>query len=151
MNASTSSSNVVPERHTQIVPEERVEQPEGERAGDWAMHSKRIPDIVDNQVRSLRKRQLIDSCKSGARQGAYWGIRTDIRAYDLSDALPAPYGASLELANTPTRLKRLSDERQQQPMNRGDAVCDAALRRHANFLVADGSSPPSFPFDSPIA
>lgn len=125
-------------------------QPEPEPAGDWAQHAKRILDIVDNQVRSLRKRQLIDSFISGVRSGAYWGIRTDISRYQLPDSLPAAHEKSMNLADTPTRLKRLPDLRQQMLMNWGYAVCDAAMRKHAEGLVAQTSPKPSFPFGSMI-
>ena len=53
-------------------------QPEGEPKSDWARHAYRVLDLVDNQVRSLRKRQVIESFRSKARKGAYWGIRTNI-------------------------------------------------------------------------
>ncbi|MEX2170075.1 MAG: patatin-like phospholipase family protein [Pirellulales bacterium] len=119
---------------------------ESEPAGDWARHSKRILDVIDNQVRSLRKRQLIDSYNNKLRCGAYWGIRTDIRNYQLPDALPAPFDQTLRLADTPTRLKRLPEHRQQQIMNWGYAVCDAAIRKHANDIVVTGSSKPAYPF-----
>ncbi len=39
---------------------------EPEPAGDWAQHSLRVLNLIDNQVRSLRKRQVIDSFKAGA-------------------------------------------------------------------------------------
>ena len=45
---------------------------------DWPRHAYRVLNLIDNQVRSLRKRQVIDSFRSGTRKGAYWGIRTDI-------------------------------------------------------------------------
>ena len=48
-------------------------QPEEEPKSDWARHSLRVLNLIDNQVRSLRKRQLIDSYKSGARQGSLLG------------------------------------------------------------------------------
>ena len=34
--------------------------PDSDPHRDWARHSLRVLDIVDNQVRSLRKRHLID-------------------------------------------------------------------------------------------
>jgi len=37
--------------------------PEPSPHQDWARHAKRVLDLMDNQVRSLRKRQLIDSYK----------------------------------------------------------------------------------------
>ncbi|WP_246509904.1 hypothetical protein [Bradyrhizobium glycinis] len=82
---------------------EAEEEPET----DWPRHSYRILNLIDNQVRSLRKRQVIESFKSGTRKGAYWGIRTDIADYALADALPCPFERTLQLAAVPTRLKRL--------------------------------------------
>ena len=57
-------------------------EPEGKRAPDWARHALRVNAVIDNQVRSLRKRQVIDAFKAGERTGAYWGIRTDIADYE---------------------------------------------------------------------
>jgi NTE family protein len=105
-------------------------QAEEEPKADWARHAYRVLDLVDNQVRSLRKRQAIDSFKSGARKGAYWGIRTNIADYKLANALPCPFERTIQLAETPTRLKRLDDATQERLVNWGYAVCDAALRAH---------------------
>jgi NTE family protein len=99
---------------------------------DWARHSYRVLNLVDNQVRSLRKRQTIDAFKSGVRKGTYWGIRTDIGDYGLADALPCPHASTLALAATPTRLRRLPDDLQDRLINWGYAVCDAALRAHVD-------------------
>jgi NTE family protein len=118
-------------------------QPEGEPKIDWARHSYRVLDLVDNQVRSLRKRQVIDSYKSGARKGAYWGIRTNIADYQLADSLDCPFDRTLALAATPTRLKRLDDDVQERLVNWGYAVCDAALRRHVDSSL---STPANFPY-----
>jgi NTE family protein len=121
--------------------------PEPEPKRDWVRHSKRILDVIDNQVRSLRKRQVIDSFRSGARKGAYWGIRTNIRDYGLGNALPCDFGKTTLLADISTRLKRLEPETQELLINWGYAVCDAAIRRHL-----DGSyAPPavkSMPYPS---
>jgi NTE family protein len=106
------------------------ESEEAEPAHDWARHSVRVLGLVDNQVRSLRKRQLIDSYVSKARDGAYWGIRTDVGNYQLADALPCPPDRTLRLALVATRLQRLEPEIQERLINWGYAVCDAALRKH---------------------
>jgi NTE family protein len=103
---------------------------------DWARHSYRILGLLDNQVRDLRKRQVIGSFQDGAKLGAYWGIRTDIANYGLADSLPFAHSDSLLLAATPTRLASIDAGRQQQIINWGYAVADAALRAHVN---------PSFP------
>lgn len=84
-------------------------QPEEEPHMDPIFHSYRVFELTDNQVRSLRKRQLIDSFKAQEtdamhRNGAYWGIRTDIKEYQLADPLDCPLDHTLVLAATPTRL-----------------------------------------------
>lgn len=118
-------------------------RPEEEPHSDWARHSLRVLDLIDNQVRSLRKRQLIGSYVSGARNGAYWGIRTDIADYGLADPLPCPAERTLALADTPTRLKRMPEDVQERLVNWGYAVCDAALRRHVDPALP---RPEGFPY-----
>jgi NTE family protein len=118
-------------------------EPEEEPRSDPARHAYRVFNLIDNQVRSLRKRQTIDSFKSGTRKGTYWGIRTNIADYGIADALPCPFGRTMELAETPTRLKRMNDELQERLINWGYAVCDAALRRHVDATVA---KPAGFPY-----
>jgi NTE family protein len=110
-------------------------QPEPEPEADWAQHALRVLDLIDNQVRSLRKRQVIDAFKRGARQGTYWGIRTNIRDYQLPTALDCPIDRTTELANTPTRLQRMDSDLQERLINWGYAVCDAALRRHVDGAI----------------
>jgi NTE family protein len=107
-------------------------EPEEEPKSDWAQHSMRVLDLIDNQVRSLRKRQLIDALRNGQRTGAYWGIRTDIAEYGLPDPLPCPHDRTMQLAGIATRLKRLDPDVQERLINWGYAVCDAALRAHVN-------------------
>jgi NTE family protein len=99
---------------------------------DWVRHLIRVTDMIDNQVRSLRKRQLIGSYVAGERRGTYWGIRTDIRNYELSDMLPCPLERTMALANVKTRLKALSRTTQERLINWGYAVTDAAMRRHVD-------------------
>jgi NTE family protein len=118
-------------------------QPAEEPAEDWGRHALRILDLIDNQVRSLRKRQVIEAFQRKEREGAYWGIRTDIADYQLPDALPCPFARTLELASTPTRLRRMEPELQERLVNWGYAVCDAALRKHVDPLVP---RPAGFPY-----
>ena len=113
---------------------------------DWARHSYRILSLLDNQVRSLRKRQVIDSYKLGARKGAYWGIRTNIADYALPDAMNCPFDRTIALANVATRLKALDATLQDRIINWGYAVCDAALRKHV-----DTTLPPPVNYPYPAA
>ena len=113
---------------------------------DWLNHTKRVMDLIDNQVRALRKRQLLYSLTQGHRTGAYWGIWTDIENYQLAGALPCPKEKTGVLANTPTRLKSMDSELQQKLMNWGYAVCDAAIRKH--YLPSE--PPGKFPYDGGV-
>jgi NTE family protein len=117
-------------------------EPEPDPKRDWLQHAYRILSIIDNQVRSLRKRQIMQGFRSGARAGAYWSAWTDIREYGLADALECPFEATCELAATSTRLKALDSRRQERLINWGYAVCDAAMR---TFGRAAGPAP-QFPY-----
>jgi len=118
---------------------------EPEPKGDWPRHALRVYDLIDNQVRSLRKRQVVDSLKTGKRKGAYWGIGSDIAAYQLPDSLPLPIEKTTALANIATRLKKLEPRLQEQLINWGYAVCDAAIRRHLNPGLP---APTGFPYSN---
>jgi len=111
---------------------------------DWAHHTFRIFNLVDNQVRSLRKRQVIDCFRTQQRDGAYWSVWTDIRDFKLVDALDCPFEKSRELANTPTRLKGMESELQERLINLGYAMCDAAMRAYGGVRNAGR---PRFPYD----
>lgn len=117
--------------------------PEPEPKRDWIGHTLRVLNLIDNQVRSLRKRQLISSYNSDIREGAYWGIRTNIANYGLSNAMDCPYDKTLKLANIKTRLKSMDAKEQKKLINWGYAVCDAAIRTHVN---PNASAPPGFPY-----
>ena len=118
-------------------------QPEEEPDGDWARHSLRINGLINNQVRSLRKRQVISSYRAGVKGGAYWGIRTNIADYGLADPLRAPFGETTELAKTRTRLKEIDDRHQERLINWGYAVTDAAMRKHVDPALP---APAGFPY-----
>jgi NTE family protein len=105
---------------------------EPEPKSDWPRHAYRILNLIDNQVRALRKRQVIGAYRSGERLGAYWGIRTHIADFDLADAFECPPDRTSLLASTPTRLKHLDDTVQERLINWGFAVTDAGLRRHVS-------------------
>jgi len=109
----------------------------------WLSHTRRVFDLVDNQVRSLRKRQLITSFQNATRKGTYWSIWSDIANYRTPFDLEAPFEKTELLASTPTRLKSLSSTAQQRLINWGYAITDAALRKH---VVPDLPAPTGFPF-----
>jgi len=108
---------------------------------DWAQHSYRVLNVIDNQVRSLRKRLLIEAFRRGDRKGAYWGMRTDIADFGLDTTLPCPHERTMLLANIATRLRRMSDGQMDRLINWGYAVTDAALRRHVDNDLPLGQFP----------
>ena len=118
-------------------------QAEPEPKADWARHALRINDLIDNQVRSLRKRQVVGSFAAGERKGTYWGIRSHVADYGLADALPCPLQHTLVLANIKTRLKRLEPIAQERLINWGYAICDTAMRK---WVDAGLVRPAAFPY-----
>jgi NTE family protein len=115
---------------------------------DWISQFLRIRDMTDNQVRALRKRQLISSYKVDENQeihrfGAYWGIRSEIANYHLRDALKCPPDETEKLANVQTRLGRLDKTTQERLINWGYAICDAGMRKH---VIHGPTTPPRFPY-----
>ena len=117
--------------------------PEPDPDHDWGRHLFRVLGVIDNQVRSLRKRQTVVAFRNGERLGAYWGIRSAIDDFDLADALPAPYEATFKLATLSTRLARLDDTVQEQLINWGYAVCDAGMRAHVDPALP---APDGYPY-----
>lgn len=110
---------------------------------EWLGQSRRVLDVIDNQVGALRKRELIQAYESKVHKGTYWGIRTDITHYKLDTALPCAYSFTQKLAATPTRLTALDQGLQHQLIDWGYAVCDAAMRTH---VVAEAAAPQQSPF-----
>ncbi len=118
-------------------------QPREKLKGNWISQSIRVEELIHAQVGSLRKRQLIASYRTSERQGAYWGIGSDISNYALADALPCPLDQTTELAKIPTRLKQLGAGVQERLIDWGYGICDAALRKHFNPALPKTSR---FPF-----
>ena len=109
----------------------------------WPRQAYRVLGVIDNQVRSLRKRQLIDGYHAGLRKGTYWGIRSDIADYDLPTSLPCPAEATMKLAGISTRLASLDPGSQERLVNWGYAIADTALRR---WVAPDVAPPAGFPY-----
>lgn len=126
--------------------------PEESPHTDWTRHAIRVLDTVDNQVRSLRKRHLIESYERGDHDGAFWGVRTSFSDYKLTqDPLKCATRNPVPLAEIPTRLEAMPRNLQDRLMNWGYAVCDAALRAHVDpalqaKLGVTITPPVNFPF-----
>ena len=119
-----------------------ADQPKPKRT--WLRHTYRVLSLLDNQVRSLRYRQIIGSYRLKLREGAYWGIRTNIADYNLATALNCPFPQTTALANIGTRLKKLDTRQQERLINWGYAVCDAAIRTYYDTTLLQK---PVFPYE----
>lgn len=117
--------------------------PDPEPKTDWVQHGLRVSSLIDNQVRSLRKRQVVASLVQRRRAGTYWGIRSHVADYQLPDAFVCPEDQTLALANVPTRLKALDDVTQERLINWGYAITDTAMRR---WVVPGLPRPASMPY-----
>ncbi|AXB48881.1 patatin [Amycolatopsis albispora] len=114
---------------------------------NWVLHLLRVLDVMDNQVRSLRKRALVECYVEGEANGTYWSARSDIDDYEMPDTLPAPKEKSEALAAIPTRLHRLARGTQEALINWGYAVADAAMRKH---VLTEAEPPKSYPYPDGI-
>jgi NTE family protein len=121
-------------------------------------------DITDNQVRSLRRRDLIARYQAAAkaklqptqtdpcaRLGTYWGIDTDPTNVAPSGALPCSAANAHTLAGLATRLSDLGEAPSKQLINWGYAICDRCIRK---YYVPDAQKrpEPAWPYpDRPLA
>lgn len=117
--------------------------PEPAPKRDWAQHTCRVIDLLEDQVRALRKRQLIGAFARQQRQGCYWSVWTNIEDYKVKDPLDCPRRQTIELASVATRLKALPQRLQERLINWGYAACDAAMRAYGG---AANDPPARFPY-----
>jgi len=111
--------------------------------GDWARQSYRVLDTIDNQVRSLRKRVLMNWLDSRERLGTFFSIRSNLAKFPAPDKLDCPYARTQSLALVGTDLSKKPEALQRRLINWGYAACDAGIRG----WVEDGLPPPTdFPF-----
>jgi NTE family protein len=130
-------------------------------AENWAGHSLRVLNLIDNQVRDLRKRQVNQSLalyqhfhsQGGvpaellplvARKGAFFSIRDDLEIeHQAPKKLACPFTDTTQLASVSTRLSSLDDATQDKLINWGYAVCDASIRAHYDQTLPP---PKAFPY-----
>ena len=86
----------------------------------------RVGNVVDGQVRALRRAQVVGSIKDRARAGAYWSIRHPSAPADGALEVGAKQAEALGAVRT--RLTKLDATTQQRLVNWGYASCDAAVR-----------------------
>lgn len=110
---------------------------------NWVQHGVRAASIINDQVRSLRKRQLVESFEHGVRSGAYFGIRSDTESFAPTRPMAfSPEGSTLP-KDVPTALSALSDATRRDLVNSGYVLSDVALRR---WVTPDAEIPTELPF-----
>jgi NTE family protein len=110
---------------------------------NWAGLSGRVINVIDNQVRALRKRLLMHSFNVGARLGAFWDIDVDISVFKAPGKLDCPHAQTLELAALGTDLGEKDARTQERLINWGYAACDASVR---SWLDTSLPAPVAFPY-----
>jgi NTE family protein len=109
---------------------------------DYFSQLGRVRDILIDQTRALRKRELIDAFKTARLRGAYWGIGTDIAHYPATNKLANDNALTTALESVPTRLAAMSRDAQDHLINWGYALADAALRSRADLQIAASAGLP---------
>lgn len=117
--------------------------PTGDISGNWLSIGARCLDVMDNQVLSQRKIQLINALEARERTGAFWDIQQDIRKHQCIASLPCPSDRTGALSRVATDLAAKNALLQEQLINWGYASADAAVRAWFNPTYA---APPSFPY-----
>ena len=113
---------------------------------DWVKQTLRALDIATDQSRGLRKRWLVDQFERKVREGAYWGVDTEIGDFPVADRLTCDPAIVGPLASVRTRLNRFTDEEQGRLINWGYALCDAAIRGRAPKLAPAATRPTKWPY-----
>jgi NTE family protein len=103
---------------------------EPDPATDWPRQTYRVLKLIDNQVRSLRKRQIVGSIAGGFRKGMYIGIRSIVAKDFPSAVLHADKEQTKDLAEVATRLDALKPALQERLINWGYIACDGGLRSY---------------------
>ena len=112
---------------------------------DALRHTTRVMATTDNQVRSLRKRQVMSAFvdPKDEHTGAYWGMFVKPGDYPVhAPNLRIDEAPARELAQTPTRLAKLSNAVQNRLINFGYGMAERAIR---SYFDKDAFEPKAFP------
>ena len=112
---------------------------------NWLSQLIRMTDLMTDQQRALRKRTLIADYEKLDQNGnhaiyggAYFGITTEIRNYDLADSIAVDNALTKSLQHVRTRLNAFNEKEQGHLINWGYALADTAIRKHAIELLGTG-------------
>lgn len=115
---------------------------------NWFSQLKRVFDTTDNQVRALRRRDIIARFKAGeeadelglpsgatireraAVRGVYWSVDMNPSHYDAKPTIPFELRSSMPLADIKTYLRSPGERETEDLVNWGYVASDIALRSH---------------------
>lgn len=117
--------------------------PAASPARDWLRHLMRINEVMLEQTRAQRRRQVVQSFVSGERKGTLWRVSGRIADYPAPGTLPCPPARAAELAAIKTRMKKMPRDLQERLVNWGYALADAGLR---GWVDRDLPPPDGFPY-----
>jgi NTE family protein len=130
---------------------------------DYLRQMIRVVGVIDNQVRALRRRGLIDRFKAAKqalasgtltldgvdqekRTGAYWGIDTEASSMNPPGALAVNGVLADQLARLSTRLADLGETPSKQLINWGYAIADRSVRTHYQGPIPANGPRPVWPY-----
>lgn len=128
---------------------------------DWLRGTLRVLNVIDVEVRRLRRRQVMSALAAyhrdpdnadprRSRRGGFWAINTDPHHRDFvvrSPGLEITTERALELSRTPTRLAKLDEPTRHALANWGYAATDLVLRNFADPSAAAGRG---FPYSGGV-
>lgn len=119
-------------RHqTILVCDGGVDSPDSaEPETDWISQSLRTVAVIDQQLRNLRRRQVIEAYTSQKKKGAYWSIKSVLE--NTRYELRFDRKRASELEAIATRFAKLDEATRHDLVNLGYAVCDAVLAKDFN-------------------
>ena len=109
---------------------------------DWGQQTMRVIDVIQQQVHALRSRQLIEAYDQGGVKGCLWSIQTPLSAYKVPPVPSVADARVAALAQTPTRLKKMSATLQEQLINLGYLGCASSI---GSWYLPDGP-PAALPY-----
>jgi len=110
--------------------------------GRWARQLMRIISLIHMQPENLRERVLVSMARELRRKLAFWTIDTAISRFGVKGQPDFPADGFVAAAETPTRLKALSDENLRVLTHAGYLLCDGAMRC---YLDAGAAAPARLP------
>lgn len=120
-------------------------EPDPDPSSDWARGLIRVLQIMDSQVRALRRRAVVDSFldENDPHQGFFISTITDYTRWKPG---ARPYiqvdpRVTRRLASISTRLTNMPDEQQEMLVNWGFAAADAGLLAHVDAELPEAPLP----------